>query len=221
MSTQRPAPTAIGEDDILMISGTREDIAQIAAANDNKSPIKFPVLAQEYMVGHPELTFFDWSKNAVTHIARVKGWKQLHKLAYEIECDGFTDLAEPVQAHKGLDALINEVCSGNACHISTIYGAELRVYPYALLEITDEYTKRLDFNEQLKQLVKPQRDAFRAHPDWADSLRYLAKHPSFSGFYYGCAESLVEVGIEKGYITPTDIENARRARGMNEQGSGI
>lgn len=176
---------------------------------EGKVPLKFPVLAQPYMAGHHELLFFDWSRNAVTHVAQIVDWRQLEGLCYEIRVEGFCDLVEARPAPAGMDAMINETCSGNACHISTIYAAEMRVYPYAMLDFELDGNSKDTFEEMLVRLVKPQRDAFRAHPDWERSVRYLSKCAPYSDFYQGCAEDLIEVGLAQGYITPSDIENAR------------
>lgn len=211
------APTRIGEDDTLMASGLQSDfdkVLQIQALTGR--PGMCPVLAMPYMAGHCEFLNFNWSENAITHKMVIEEWTHLYGLAYEVKVASFEECAEPTIAPAGLEARINTICSGDANRISTIYGAELRVYPYSVLQNvadarTDEERDGL-INQAVDDWVKPQHDAFRAHPEWADSLRYLARLPCYSAFYAGCAVDLVEVGIAQGYITRQDVENARRRK---------
>lgn len=216
----------IRDGDILMTSGISSDVEGLCRAVESgksddpkfkdpegdESLVWCPILAMDWMVGHPEITFFDWSKNAVTHVATVSHWKHVYKMVYSLEIDDLNELADVIPAPADLDARINQACSGDPCRISTIYGAELRVFPYSMFEALGEEAQEEAFDTMAEEVTRPQHAAFRSHPDWAESLRYLAKHPHYSSFYDGCAEDLVEVGIAQGFITPADIEDARRRK---------
>ena len=191
-------------DDLLMVGCVTEDIERLY-----KNRSWCPVLATDEMVGTKEIFVFDWSKNALTHVMQIGSWKLLQGLAYEVEVAAFDELMDPSFAKWNIESFTNEATSGNACHITHIYGFELRAYPANILEITPA--------EQVTMAAKysiPNYRKFRGHPGWASSLRFLAARGCYSVFYDGCEESLIEVGIEKGYITPQDVVASRKRRGI-------
>lgn len=196
----------IASDELLIVGCVSDDIEKLYQHKK-----WCPVLATEEMVGTDEIAIFNWSENAVSHVMQIGEWRLLAGLAYEVEVVFFDELVEPSVAKWDIESFINEAITGDPCHISHIYGCELRAFPQGILDAGPERRTELAGTHAV-----PNHKKFRSHPDWVSSVRLLATKHCFSAFYEGCEEGLVEVGIEKGYITREDIDISRKKRGMME-----
>ena len=189
----------ISSDELLFVGCVTPDIDRLYANRKWCS-----VLATDDFVGTDEIVVFDWDKNATTHVIQVGEWQRIQGLVFDVEVLAFDELLEPTHADWDIEAFINEATNGNACHISHIYGAELRAYPQSILEAI-----RSDKTQIAKEYALPSYKKYRNHPEWAESLRAILLKGSFSSFYDGCGPDLIELGITQGFITPADINRSR------------
>ncbi len=196
----------IASDELLMVGCVSGDIERLYDTNQ-----WCPVLALDPMVGTDQIYVFDWTKNAVTHILEIGEWTPLHGIAYQIEIIGFDQFIEPIVAAWDVESFINEAYTGHPCNISHIYGCEMRIYPEWILD--GDLVDRTKF---VLEYSVPGHKAYRTHPMWRESVKFLATRATYSTFYEGCEEGLVEAGLAKGYITKEDLEASRRRRQMHE-----
>lgn len=164
------------------------------------------VLALPEMLQETCINVFNYSENAITHVLSIDEWRNIEGLVYEIKLNGFDEVMDHEPVRPGMVATQTQAMTGRLDTVTTIIASELRYYPEGFGRMTDD---------QIRQLVetdtRPQHDAIRAHPDWASSIRRLAKEHCYSTLYQHCDLGLLaEIGLRQGFITLGDIELTRR-----------